>query len=77
MSEVKVEAGGGASIQILLIGDRRTSMSGVKMLTTISYHYTILVPPLGESESDLPNRSVSHHTNTLGLTHLSRGARLR
>ena len=74
MSEVKVEAGGGASIQILLIGDRRTSTSGVKILTMISYHYTILVPPLGESESHLPNQSVSHHTNTLGLTHLSRGA---
>ena len=32
MSEVKVEAGGRASIQILLIGDGRTSTSGVKML---------------------------------------------
>lgn len=41
MSEVKVEAGGGSSIQILLIGDRRTSTSGVKILTIILSYYTI------------------------------------
>ena len=32
MSELKVEAGGGASIQILLIGHRRTSTSSIKIL---------------------------------------------
>lgn len=41
MSEVQVEAAGGASIQILLLVNRRTSTSGMKILTIIPYYYTI------------------------------------